>query len=448
VSKARARAWLAYFESRENDLPVARSVAELAVASLKEEPASEEHALALAVIAWVSMVEGDFADAVDHAGQAVAKARAAGSARVEVHAATTLGTCRFLLGDGAGRQVIEEAVRLGLENGADEWTAKSMNNLAFSFAWSGDLYTARDIFTDLVEFTAARELDAWYIAAVASRATLDVHLGRWDEADRGLATVLGQKTCRQTEAEALITAATLSGRRADPNTELMIESVIDRVRDSRDFEMNMTSALLAMEAAWLGVIEISQGLAAYHRVQEFGALADDAWARAMLAFWALRLDVDPPSGEISGPSGLEMEGRMQEAAEAWDRSGYAFEATICRALVPGADLDPVFSYLSTMRADGVARGLRRELQRRGVGGIPRGDRKSTRAHPAGLTARQAEVLSLMQAGLSNAAIAEALFISEKTAGHHVSAILAKLNVSSRLQAVAVTTGDGRDHARV
>lgn len=48
----------------------------------------------------------------------------------------------------------------------------------------------------------------------------------------------------------------------------------------------------------------------------------------------------------------------------------------------------------------------------------------------------------MQAGLSNAAIAETLFISEKTAGHHVSAILAKLNASSRLQAVAMASAAG------
>ena len=442
VSKAKARAWLAYFESRENDLPVARTVAELAVAILKEEPASEEHALALAVIAWVSLVEGDFADAVDHAGPAVAMARAAGSARVEVHAATTLGTCRVLLGDDMGRQTIEEAVQLGLESGADEWTAKSMNNLAFSFAWSGDLYTARDHFANLVEFTAARELDAWYVAAVTSRATLDVSLGRWQEADQGLGTVLGQKTCRQTEAEALITAATLAARRGDPNAELMIESIIDRVRDSRDFDMNQSAALLAMEGAWIGVIGTSRGLPVYHRVLEFGALDDDAWSRGMLAFWALRLDVDLPRGEIPGPSGLEADGRMVEAADAWDHAGYTTEATICRALAPGADLDRIFSSLSELGADGVARGLRRELQRRGYRGVPRGERVSTRTNPARLTARQAEVLSLMQAGLSNAAIAEMLFISEKTAGHHVSAILAKLNASSRLHAVAMASAAG------
>ena len=43
---------------------------------------------------------------------------------------------------------------------------------------------------------------------------------------------------------------------------------------------------------------------------------------------------------------------------------------------------------------------------------------------------------LLELGLSNAEIAGRLFISEKTAGHHVSAILQKLNASSRGEAAA------------
>jgi DNA-binding NarL/FixJ family response regulator len=44
------------------------------------------------------------------------------------------------------------------------------------------------------------------------------------------------------------------------------------------------------------------------------------------------------------------------------------------------------------------------------------------------------VLELLSQGLSNAAIAERLFISRKTAGHHVSAILSKLGVETRTAA--------------
>jgi DNA-binding NarL/FixJ family response regulator len=46
------------------------------------------------------------------------------------------------------------------------------------------------------------------------------------------------------------------------------------------------------------------------------------------------------------------------------------------------------------------------------------------------------VLALISEGLRNAEIAERLFLSEKTVGHHVSAILGKLDVQSRGQAAA------------
>jgi DNA-binding NarL/FixJ family response regulator len=53
-----------------------------------------------------------------------------------------------------------------------------------------------------------------------------------------------------------------------------------------------------------------------------------------------------------------------------------------------------------------------------------------------MTARELEVLTLVAEGLRNAEIAERLFLSEKTVGHHVSAILRKLDVRSRSQAAA------------
>ena len=68
--------------------------------------------------------------------------------------------------------------------------------------------------------------------------------------------------------------------------------------------------------------------------------------------------------------------------------------------------------------------------------VPRGKSRQSRDHPAGLTARQAEVLELLDEGLSNAEIADRLFVSPRTVENHVSAVLAKLDSTTRDEAVS------------
>jgi DNA-binding CsgD family transcriptional regulator len=57
--------------------------------------------------------------------------------------------------------------------------------------------------------------------------------------------------------------------------------------------------------------------------------------------------------------------------------------------------------------------------------------------PLGLTERESEVIRLVAAGRSNQQIADALFITRKTASVHVSNILGKLGVANRVEAAAV-----------
>jgi DNA-binding CsgD family transcriptional regulator len=65
---------------------------------------------------------------------------------------------------------------------------------------------------------------------------------------------------------------------------------------------------------------------------------------------------------------------------------------------------------------------------------------------ASLTAREQQVLELLRAGLTNAEIASRLYISSKTAEHHVGRLLAKLGVRSRAEAAAVATAAATDEA--
>jgi DNA-binding CsgD family transcriptional regulator len=64
------------------------------------------------------------------------------------------------------------------------------------------------------------------------------------------------------------------------------------------------------------------------------------------------------------------------------------------------------------------------------------------ARPAGLTAREVDVLRCLAAGRTNREIAAALVISEKTVGRHLAHIFTKLGVTTRTAAAAYAHGNG------
>jgi DNA-binding NarL/FixJ family response regulator len=112
-------------------------------------------------------------------------------------------------------------------------------------------------------------------------------------------------------------------------------------------------------------------------------------------------------------------------AGAFARAGEALRAAYQTAVALGAA-----SLVD--RVEAVARGARLRIASPAV--LEVGDDVAPRL---GLTPREAEVLGLVADGLTNREIGETLFVSEKTASVHVSNILRKLGVTSRIEAAAV-----------
>jgi DNA-binding CsgD family transcriptional regulator len=133
-----------------------------------------------------------------------------------------------------------------------------------------------------------------------------------------------------------------------------------------------------------------------------------------------------------------LRGDWRAAATAFERLGVPYEQALELAesgdVAATAEALEVFDRLGAAPAAAVTRRRLREL---GARSVPRGPQATTRAHPMGLTGRQAEILGLLATGLTNAEIAERLVVSVRTVDHHVSAVLAKLGTTSRREAASV-----------
>jgi DNA-binding CsgD family transcriptional regulator len=156
-----------------------------------------------------------------------------------------------------------------------------------------------------------------------------------------------------------------------------------------------------------------------------------------LAVWRLRAGIEdgaPPTAVA--PRALELAGEWRRAAAAWQKAGCPYEAALALAESEDEeDLTLAGGELLALDAAPAAAIVSRRLRDLGFA-ERRGPRRATRANPGGLTPRQLEVLVLVAGGHSNREIAERLVLSERTVGHHVGAVLRKLNAKSRAEASA------------
>jgi DNA-binding CsgD family transcriptional regulator len=156
-----------------------------------------------------------------------------------------------------------------------------------------------------------------------------------------------------------------------------------------------------------------------------------------LIYWRWKLgDLKEIPEGVAPPFVLQIEGKYQEAAKAWQELHCPYEAA--RALSESDDetaLKEALGMFETLGARPMVEYVTKRLRDLGIKGIPRGPRSTTKTNPAGLTKRELEVLHLLAESQRDKQIARNLHLSEKTVGHHVSSILAKLDKKSRAEAV-------------
>jgi DNA-binding CsgD family transcriptional regulator len=180
-------------------------------------------------------------------------------------------------------------------------------------------------------------------------------------------------------------------------------------------------------------------------VADLGRLAGTpgtSWAVGDLATWLRRLDLlEAAPDPVAEPFAAALAGRFAEAASWWHQAGEPFAEAMTLGDSPDADdRSRGVELLDRLGAIATADRRRVGLRRDGVAHVPPRPRVSTRANPAGLTNRQLDVARLVARGFTNAEIAARLYISPKTADHHVSAVLTKLGVPNR-RAVVVGAED-------
>jgi DNA-binding CsgD family transcriptional regulator len=389
--------------------------------------------------AGLDMESHDNDSAIEFAHRSIALAERWTDHLILSSALNILGTARLIIGDDSGWADLERSLQLALANGFQQQTASAYTDLAAMAVSRRQYREAAGFLSAGLAYCEERDLDFLRPYLLAYRARMMFEQGHWLGASEDAeAVLLHPRTTPVTRIPALRTLGHLRIRRGDPDANSPLEEARALAGPEPELQRFGTLAAVAAEAAWLagdreGVLREVQP--AYERVLH----RRDPRMKGELAAWLYRVDaLEQLPTDIPEPYALEISRDWRGAARAWKELGCPYE----RALVLGwygteSEQREALAILDQLGAAPAAQALRRQMRARGVRAVPRGSRTSTRCNPLGLTRREAEILALLSEGLRNAAIARRLFVSTKTVDHHVSAILAKLGVPSRAEAVAI-----------
>jgi predicted ATPase/DNA-binding NarL/FixJ family response regulator len=385
------------------------------------------------------------ARALDYAGrrdearrlweQQAEEAAAAGLTNTRVRAVVQLGKLEVF--DGAAPDRLYTAVETAHAAGAMVEQSWAEENLGIALTIQGDAAAGAQVLDEAIARCRELRLDelAYLLAARAGAATL---LGDFETADALFA-----------EAEKLAPTADLAihtvGIKADAalaagrydDAVALCEHGMELLRRSPGGMPSDVACWLVWAYAVVGRRDDAQAALA-----EVRARPDD------LARWHGR-----PVVIATVEATLRGDEAAVEAALASATGRMPNELALMRMLAADVMRGPAAARwlrdaLDAYEATGVAHGATRarQLLRELGAPVPRRRRAGGSIPPElaqhGVTARESEVLQLLGEGLSNAAIAERLFVSVRTVETHVSSLLAKLHVESRGQLTALSARIG------
>jgi DNA-binding CsgD family transcriptional regulator/tetratricopeptide (TPR) repeat protein len=408
------------------------------------EPLGESRELgrAFGTRAQFCMLRDDLEQAVTWGDKAIELAERHDDTETLVHALNTVGTALLNVGSRQGAERLERSLRLARSAGLDVDVGRAFNNLVAGALVSRDYGLAERYVGVGIEYCEDAGLELWRELLSANRLRLELDRGRWERAGEAANALLSDARCTvSVRSEALVSLGLVRARRGDPEIWAPLDEALALTASSEVTQAFAPVAVARAEAAWLeGKSTEVAGIT--DNAFAMTLARDTPWITGELAVWRWRAGIwDALSpGKAAEPFALSIAGEGARAASLWQEIGCPYEAALAMADSGNEKaLREALDQLQALGARPAAAIVARRLRKLGVRGLARGPRSRTRQNPAGLTARELEVLALLAEGLRNAQIAERLVVSEKTVDHHVSAILAKLDVRTRGEASAQAT---------
>jgi DNA-binding CsgD family transcriptional regulator len=418
-------------------------VGRAAVEVLESLPPGRELAMAYSNQAHLRMLAYDEAAVVAWGEKAIALAERCGDTETLVYALESVGVAKSHRGDVRGRSAMERSLALAREAGLEAHVARAYANLAVIDTAEFRFAAADRSFEEGIAYCVARDLDHYQLYMLGWQAIARLHQGRWAEAAEAAGVVVRHPTASPVaRIHALVALGRLQARRGDAEaTGTLDEALALATKTDALQRLGFVYAARA-EAAWLAGDPDRTRVEA-STVFDLAVRRREGWLVGEMAYWRQQASgLDAPGPWVAEPYALQLRGDWAAAAASWRALGCPYEAA--RALADGdeAAMKQALVEFERLGARPAAQVVARRLRRHGTRGIPRGPRPATRSHPAGLTAREAEILHLLGEGLRDTEIATRLHLSPRTVQHHVSAILGKLGVRSRSEATRLAAGLG------